>query len=624
MMSKDYIGYQEGMDISKISPNFLAYPAKNVLVHKGVAYTRPGIKNDGVAPTGNHRINGEFVWKDALSGELPLRATKDGRLQLKWNGLWITIFSGLTSGAEHVRFATWIDSNGSIIKNRVFFVDGSAKIWEWNGAVGTIATVDAAGHKVTISGTNTPLQLGFDPGNSSVVPVRIVRFSGGTVAGIDDYNSDDDMADSDIHFTGAFSNVPAVGDLVIGAVVEHTDILTGILKDDLYTYKNRLVIGTLTALRVYFSNVVTKLDYVVPAANMRTAISPFFVDLPSNYTAMIQRYNQSSQETILWVSDLNGWTKVNALIDQDSFGNWVATQRVNQTERLGALPFAVADFKGDGVFMAQDRTLQRITTIDVLAKDDILLLSDEIEDLLKRLDPTNVRVYYLTRYIYIVFPKESTLVMLDTIETHGLTNAAFGCQPPQELPLGLMSVIDGVLSGHSNVADETFAMFTGRNDLGAKIQSVFAFGRYQGYQRVSRTTHVTQDFFLKSATKIGISCRMTKTTIADVETDMEEDGFKGKFPFVVDGNKVKWYQVPDDESWASHIWGDASIGGGDDPANPLGRVYAWSTMPAIGWFEFRPIFTVSGDEQEFHLLGWYIDDTLDANKIPADLFIDRD
>src|SRR5262245_24572218 len=99
MLSKHYVGYIEGTDLSLIEPEYLCYPSKNVLLHKGVAYTRPGIVNDGNAPTGTNPINGEFVWKDALGGEKVLRATKDGRLQLKWNGLWITIFSSLTANA---------------------------------------------------------------------------------------------------------------------------------------------------------------------------------------------------------------------------------------------------------------------------------------------------------------------------------------------------------------------------------------------------------------------------------------------------------------------------------------------------------------------------------------------
>ena len=62
------------------------------------------------------------------------------------------------------------------------------------------------------------------------------------------------------------------------------------------------------------------------------------------------------------------------------------------------------------------------------------------------------------------------------------------------------------------------------------------------------------------------------------------------------------YTLPDDQSWATHIFGDASVGGADAEANPLGRFFAFDKYNAVSWFKWRPIITVNGDEQEFHLL----------------------
>jgi hypothetical protein len=618
MISKDYKGYIEGLDLSKIPLNYLAYPSKNAIIHKGTAYSRPGIKNDGVAPTTSKKVIGEHVWKDALGGEKALRVT-DTNLQLKWNGLWITIFSAFTSGALRVRFDTWIDDSGNIIKKRLFAVDGSDKVFEWNGALATIASVNTGAHTLTISENSTLEKLGFDPGNAVAQAVRIVRFSGGIVAGTDDYNTDDDMSDATMHLTGAFSHTPVADDIVIGAVVVHTDKLAGVDKDDIYVYKNHIGVANLDSISVYFSDAETKLDFTVPAAGSRTALSAFLINLEQNYTAMIARYNASTDETVLWISSVDSWLKVIALIEADTEGNWVKTESVSAAERLGAQPFCVADFKGDIIFLASDNTVQRIQTIDVLSKDALFLISDEVEGLLQRLDTDEARIYYLTRYIYIVCPEESITLMLDMVEGHW--------QTPQTLPMGLMSIIDGVQYGHSNVRDETFQMFVGRTDLGSPIESVFAFGYYQGYQRVSRSSHVTQDFFQKSFTKMGISCRMTKTTLAHVVEYYENNGSKAQEKFDINGSKVKWYSLPDDQTWASHIWAGASIGGADDADNPLGRVYAWRAYDAVAFFEFRPIITVNSvvgsQEQEFHLLGWYIDDQLSEYIIPEDLFIPR-
>lgn len=616
MIAKDFVGYIEGLDITKIPPNHLAYPSKNVLIHKGTAYKRPGITNDGNAPTGEFKIIGEKVWKDALGGERPLRVTKDGRVQCKINGKWLTIYSGISNTAVRVRFDTWIDDSGTIVKKRIFFVDGTDAIYEWNGAIATIATVNAAGQIVTFSEDSTGLKLGFDPGDSTPQPVQIIRFVAGEAQAPDAYETDSDMTTQGIHMTGAFTNVPTAGDLVMGAVIKHTDKLAGIDKDDIYVYKNHVGVAKLESITVYFSNSETKLNFTPDDPSSRTGISAFFVNLDQNYTAMISRFDNSLKASVLWISSVDDWVKINALDAADpTTAEWINVEQVMQAERTGALPFCVSQQKGDIIFFAQDKTLQRIMTVDVLAKDTLKLLSDEVETLLTRLDSTEARIIYLKRYIYIMFPAESTVVALDVVENH--------FQPPWTLPVQSMSIIDGVLYGHSNSRDETFSMLTGTSDLGAEIVSVFAFGYYQGYQRINKTNHVTQDFFRKQANKYAVSGRLSASTKVEVQNLYENEAENGQDIYTVDGAVIKTYGTPDDQGWATHIWGTASYGGGDDPANPKRRFLAFRAYNAVQWFEFTTILTVSGKDSIFELLAWYIDDSLGDSTIPEDLYIPR-
>ena len=165
-------------------------------------------------------------------------------------------------------------------------------------------------------------------------------------------------------------------------------------------------------------------------------------------------------------------------------------------------------------------------------------------------------------------------------------------------------------------------MLTGRNDLDAEIESVFAFPYYQGFQ-FHRGKTIPQDMQLKRHTQLAISGRLTASTVATIEEFYETDGSKAQETFEVDGSKIVTYSLADDESWATHVWGGASYGGADDPADPPRRFYAFRTYNAVGWFEFRPVITVSGKDQEFHLVAWQIDDQLSPAKIPADLFIPR-
>jgi hypothetical protein len=708
MMSKSYTGYIEGQDISSVPPNYMSFPAQNVLIHKGIAFTRPGIVNDGTPYTTDGKIIGEYVFKSSLSGEQPVRWTQNGKMQLKYNGKWLTIFQSSNSAALRVRADVWTDSNGAIIKNRLFWVDGTDQIYEWNGAVAVIAS--ASGTSVTVNGTTnlTNLsQFGFDDGSSpnltiasvaaniitismsdselangqAVVfqattagnlvngttyylillsdstfsvattlanakagtaialsgseagyfadalaqPVSIVRFVAGVAQPVNTYTNTDNASTLVMTLSSAVTGSPAAGDLLIGGIIQHGEVLTGIIKDEIYTYQNRLVLAALTGLRVYFSDVVSKLDYNFPAAANETATTPFFINLPNFFTAMRARYNATTQLSSLYISNIDSWTKVNALLEQDTYGEFVTTQSIAESERLGALPFACDSYKQDLIFFAQDRTFQQITTIDVTGKDSFTLLSDEVEGLLQRLNVTECRVYYLTRYVYLFCPASGITVMLDTVEGHW--------QTPQTLPVAYMSVIGGIQYGHSNVRAETFYLFKGRNDLGTGIVSIFAIGYYQGYQRISRSTHVTQDFFLKAHSKFGLSGRMTEPTVATVQQYMEHDGARDDPSFIIDGSQINFYEKSFDASWGSTPWGSASWSGADAPAysptdnidTQVDKFIVWKTVQTVAWFEWRVIITVQPAEgetdQEFHLIGFYIDDIISDRKIPASLFI---
>jgi hypothetical protein len=590
---KDFSGYREGEDLAKIPVNNLAYPSKNVLVHKGVIYSRPGIKNDGNAHTTDNKVHSEFVWKDAAGGVRPLRFTGQ-KVQVKYGGLWITIFSGLQSAVTRVRCATWVDSTGSIIKKRLFFVDGSDKIYEWNGAIAEVASYSS--QNVTISGSSTLEQIGFDPGNVTPQDVQVVHFSGGAVANITEYATDDSMADGIMHLTSVPSPVPVAGDLLIASVVEHTSTLAGFNKDEIYTYKNHVAVANLSSVRVYFSDQETKLDFSVPGTT--TALSAFFLNLDGFFTAMISRKN------VLWISTEDDWFKITKLNEMNAYDQWVEIEKVEQAERTGALPFAVANHKGDIIFMAADKTLNRVTTLELVGTDEIKLISDEVEDLFKRLDlETDVRIYYLDRYIWIISPNDSTAVLLDWIAGY--------FQPPQILPLSCISVIDGTAYGHSNVRDETFELMVGHNDLGTKIESVIAFGYY---------SHKS-DLDLKEYKLFGVSGRTTKSAKATVVHYYEDDGGRAKNTTVIDGNEIKLFKLPDDISFGTHPFGTKPFAGDALPASNMGRFFAFDKHIAIPQFEYRPVFTITGDEAEFHLLSWMIDDKPSSTPIPSELFI---
>ena len=603
MVVDDFRGYIEGKDITKIDVTNLVYPSKNVIVNKGKITTRGGLENDGNTSTGTDGVHSEFVWKDAVGGARPIRCT-GRKVQVKFEGVWYTIYESLQADVVRVYFATWVDNNGSIVKKRLFFSDGSTTLRQWNGAMEKVASF--ASDTITLDTTDTGLQAGFDDGTTTNQDLRIFSLDAdGVLDNTEDVVYDSDASTNTLDLTATPTETPVAGDIVVAMPTVQADAISTTYKIDVvYSYQNHLIVANYNSVELRFSHISTYslsagLDFTVPIASSRTALTPILVTLDGNFTAMIARKN------VLWVSDSDDWYKMLKTVEVNAYGLWLDIEKFETGDRKGSLPMACAKYKGDIIYMAQDKTMQRVTSVEVLGTDEIRQISDDVEALFQRLDLTDVRVYYFERAIHVIAPVESTMVILDLIEGY--------FQPPQIIPIKCMSVIDGVKYGHHSEVDETYKLFAGRKDLGTPVEAKIAFAYHQG-------KHM---FRYKWHTMVGISCRLTGNTVATVDQFFEEDGAKSTTNFEIDGSVVKTYTIDDDVSWATHPYAERSWGGADMEVAELRRAQVYSKFDAVSYFDFRIIITVSGLDNEFHLLGWYIDDALAKRKIGDDLFVSK-
>ena len=607
MVIDSFIGYRESADISKIPSGYLAYPSRNVLVTKGKVITRGGLENDGNAPTVDEAVHSEFVWKDAPGGERPLRV-HGTTLQVKHLGKWVTFFTGLDADTTRVFFATWIDSNTTVIKKRLFFCDGSRNLYQWNGFLGTVASYTPTTITFVADKANLGL-MGADAGNVTTQTVVIKSLDGSGV--VDD--SDEETYTTDptggltMALAGAPTFTPVAGDLVFCKPTTVANAVSSTFNIDVIAnYQNHLVAAQYDNVSVYLSHVstyvlATGLTFVQPAAGSRTAVTAIYLQLDGGFQGM------STRKGILWISDNDDWYKVTKTVEVNAYGLWVDVEKFETGESKGCLPMAIAKHKGDLIYLAKDLTLQRITTLDVIGKDDIELLSDDVEALFRRLDNDDVRLYYFERGIYIIFPQESTLIILDTAEQR------WYFQPPQDIPMNCMSVIGGIKYGHHNGNNETFQLFTGRNDLGTEsAQAVIALGCLDSGKH----------FDYKDSMKFGIDCRLTLSTEVQGDRYFEENGAKATATYSFVGEDITTFASDDDASWATHPYGSVPWGGTDDTEDLL-RAFVFDLEKQTGYFEIRPIITISGAEAEFHLLAIHIDNAPSKRSIGQNLFVPR-
>lgn len=600
MVVNDTKGYLENRDLAKIPKGWLAYPSKNVFSYKGKVVTRGGIENDGTVATVQEPVHSETVWKDCIGGVRPIRV-HGTTVQVKYNNKWYTIFTGITA-TTRVYFTTWLDGNTAIYHKRLVMSDGSTNLHVWNGAIAEVES--ATSNSVTFATAGgTCLRRGFDAGN--VTNQSILHFVGtSTVSNSTEIYTNDASAQV-LNLSGTFNTTPVAGDVIISAPVTFNNAVSANFNIDVvYTYKNHVICANFDSPEVYFSHVstyslATGFDFAMPALASRTALTPIFMQLDGNFQGMIAKRNT------LWISDYDDWYKVNKNNEVNSYGLWVDVEKFETGERKGTLPMALAIYDGDIVYLSQEGTLQRLTQDAVTAKDELMLLSDEIEGLLNRLDKTDVRIKYLTRAIYLIFPNDSTVVMLDTIEKY--------FQPPQILPINCMSVIEGVLYGHHNVENQTFEMFTGRSDLETDLESIIAYGYTRGQD----------EFVAQEQTYIGVSCRLTDSTVCTVDMEYEEDGAVAKPQWTIDGGSITKFYVPDDTSWATHPYGTYPLGGSDPETTDLRRAIVFKKQAQVKHYNFRPIFTISGQNNEFHLLAFGTDMSNSTTVTNKNLFVDN-
>lgn len=604
-------GYLEGRDITKIPTNNLAYPARNVFAYKGKVVTRGGLTDDGGTTTVvEEPIHSEFVWKDAKGGVRPMRV-HGTTLEVKYNSKWYPIFTGLDADTTRVFFTTWIDSNGSIIKKRLCVSDGSSNLYQWNGAIGVVESA-TSNTVVFPTASGTCLQQGFDDGSTTNQSIQ--HFIGSsTVANSTETQNNNPTAQT-LQISGTFNTTPIAGDIIIASVVTHANgVASGVETDVVYTYKNAIICANYDSVNLYWSHLsdyslATGWNFVQPSAGSRTALTAVFMQLDANFTGMIARKN------VLWVSDNNDWYKMTKGFEANAYGLWVDVEKFETGEQKGCMPMALAIYKGDIVYFSQEGTLQRVITNEITGNDELYLLSDEVEGLFDRLDHTDVRVYYLTRAIYVIFPNESTTVMLDMIEQY--------FQPPQIIPMSCMSVINGVKYGHSNVENTSYELFSGLQDLGTDKVSVIAFGYAQGKMPFRYTTN----------TMMGVSSRVNFGAICTVDMLYEETGATASptWQFGGDDGK-KYFALTDDNSWGTNPYGTRSYGAieadSEDPEasteTELKRAMRYTKVKALNWFNWRPIFTITGASNEFHLLSYWIDEQTAETLISSEFFVDK-
>lgn len=151
-------GYRNREDLTNLPPGILVSPSQNVLTNvDGTVSNRKGYTLDGASSTTLAGILSSYDWFTSKGYERNLRAGfltsagNDGKLQYRFvdssgNVTWTDLLTGLTSTVFN--FTTFWDFTTEKI-TLMLGVNGTSNIFEWSGAIGTMASVTNSANAIT-------------------------------------------------------------------------------------------------------------------------------------------------------------------------------------------------------------------------------------------------------------------------------------------------------------------------------------------------------------------------------------------------------------------------------------------------------------------------------------------
>ena len=593
LVSQYKLGYRNREDVTNLPPGVLITGSQNVMTNVSERIQiRQGYTLDGATSAVLASVANSFDWLSKQNGEVNVRvggltsAGNDGSLQYRYvdsSGVvtWRDLATSLATVAYN--FTTYWNITESL--REMLYVNGTANIFKWNGAVTTLAS--ATINTVTKQGTNTWTDTGFYTTGTRTIVIGGVSatYTGGegttTLTGVSvDFSAT--IAGSVVHqlpITTAISSMTAITATFTAGLIS--------------TLNNQVFVSSLTSPVIWISRVNSFTDY--SGSTPRQAGEGASLILDANIVAF------KPQEQFMYVSagkDL--WYNVNFSLQTSAVGvtyEQVNALRLKTGQRQGVISQAFVSHMKNNIIMVTNET-----TVDLLGRIENYFgtpqtknLSDPIKYDVDSYDFTNGSIAYFKDTILVAVPVEGLVLIFN------LTNNAW--ESPQTLPISRFYIVNGELYGHSYNTFESYKLFTGYADrvysgfAGYPIPAVATFS-YQNYG--TRATY-------KKANAFYMEGYVSSNTTITITLTYELDGCATTRTFTIDGSDTQIVCIPSSlASLGKNSLGKIKLGGASSGSiqdlPPKFRVE--KTFNNKNFFECSMSFSILGVDQNFQLLAW--------------------
>jgi hypothetical protein len=653
-------GYVNNREITNLKGHFLVKGSKNVrIVNQEKVASSQRYKLLGAAGSGQYPIVSGADWKTNTGVYRNLRAFVGdrGELEVKYQGNWVRIKNGF-AGATFEWVPYWLTSE---LIDVLVGVNGTDKLFMWSGAITEVYSATATTITKKKYYSNTTFEFseaentitdsdgdfvarGFEAGG--LITVTGSQFNDG------DYTIDTVTADTITLIDADNLNDENAGDsIVIKDTLEGTwgqaRFLAGtsgravLINGNSYTYSGGEDTGTLTGLTsvtgveagdTVFQDVIEtevaaldglSLDLVAVQDNHLRVASKrdrrVFMSANDDYTNFtyttpLRKPGEGFVMTfdacpVALVTDENDfyvsagdddWYRQYAEFTADQGGESIIIKKLKTSPGQAALSQgAVVRAKNGIAFMSQEKTFDSLAQVENIATEQSVPISDDIKLDLEAYDLTGIHGLYHKRSIFLALPAEGLVLEYDL---------RFGYwQPPQELPVSRLAVIDGKLCGHSSVSNETYELYSGYNDNGAPFKAVAAFG----YDNFGSRYHE------KKSTEFGTELYATRNTKVKNRLLFDYQGATDVREFLIEGDDESITFAP---AAAAGIGkdklGNAPLGGTLDPIDELVKLRAIDTTSAVNFFERQRVFEAEGKDIRFEILS-FMENVVMADNEPA-------
>ena len=604
-----FLGYRAREDKTTLPVGTLISPSQNVVIKtSGRVSLVKGYTLDGVGSTTiDSGILSNFDFINFKGDVRNLRcgflssAGNDGKLQYRYLDAlgvvnWVTLKGSLTN--VRLSFCEYWD-NTALVK-LVTWVDGSNNVFQWNGAVTTLAS--ATSNTVTKQGTNTWAQEGFSATGSIVIGGVTATYSGGSASTT--------LTGVSVDFSAS-----AVASIV------HQDVVTtglGSVTGILATFgptvvgcgrRNQVYYGASNSNVLYISKVNNFADvsFTTPTRVVGEGALIPLDSPPVKFIPLESRTDTNAYD--MYISEgLGTWAVIRATLSADLTKETLEHIRMTTGPLQGAKSERlVSKMKNHIVFVGNDNVANFLGYLSYQNIPEMVDFSNTIIDDMNSYDLTDGSIYFHKNYIYVAIPKAGIIRIFNmTDQTKQTTSSIRGIedvdadQPwfwesPVGYPIsGFYWTPDKGLCGHNYTTSESYKLFTGGNFNGQNITAVAAFSCDDKGDR-------TQS---KGSTELWIEGYIAQNTQLTATIAGDLDSFMTSQTVVVDGsdNAIVAYGGGG-HSLGEKPLGSASLGGADTATTTLPAWFHVSkTYDEVPFYLEQVIFGTTGVDLNFEII----------------------